>query len=80
MGDSAQRTAGVAARSAQAMTEDDSERARFSIMVMPSAHGQIKQVSAWWCQNRPAAHCLFDAEIDRALLCTRSVWARKGAR
>jgi len=28
------------------MTADDSDRARFSIMVMPSAHHQFAQVSA----------------------------------
>jgi len=75
------RTADVAAHSADdaVMTEEDCERALVSITVMPRAHGQIAQVSAWWWQNRPAAHCSFDAEIDRVLLRTRPVWARKGA-
>ena len=66
------------------MTEGDPERAPFSVMVMPSAHRQIAQISAWWRENRPAAARLFDEELDRALLRlaahpslgTRSQWPR----
>jgi plasmid stabilization system protein ParE len=39
---------------------------RLRLLVVPTAHRQIRAAASWWVANRPAARGLFRAELARA--------------
>lgn len=46
---------------------------RYEVRVAPRAAAQIREASAWWVENRPAAPEAFVDELDRAIEFARSM-------